>query len=268
MTTESAPQQSTVYEATRLSAQFSSFVRAVENILDNNTKNFEVSKRFCLDLKIGDNSDILLFSDEQFVKINACSNFRQLFELLRPHWTWKHYFILEHIISHAESKPAKDELEKYEKLMSSYFGLQLVSDKYSPDELPDDYIQMSIIVDKPYKEFTLKDFIDLRNFIFKHMDIKPYVARPFIKFLFSSLRLEWYILRKAVPHMTKMINKNFKKYVENFIVYIKIDQTVILDKVCMYAHTYIYKPEMKITVGHQPFSGQLRHCGHPFPYFV
>ena len=119
--------------------------------------------------------------------------------------------------------------------MSSYFGLRLVSDKFLPEELPDGYVQMSIIVDKPYKEFTLKNFIDLKTFIFKHMDIKPYVTRPFIKFLFSSLHLEWYILQKAVPHIVKMISKNLKIYTENFIVCIKVDQIIVLDKV----HTYI-----------------------------
>jgi len=194
----------------RYSAQFSSLVRTVENVLDKSSKNLETCKQFCLYLTISDNSDIPLFSDEQLKKIKICTSFKELFELLRQHWSWKEYCILRHIISESESKEAKDELEKYEKIMGSYFGLQLIADNFSPDELPDEYIKMTIIVDKPYKELTLQNFVELRKFIFDQMDVKPYIAHPFIKFLFNSLHLEWYVLQQAVPHMVKMSHKILK----------------------------------------------------------
>ena len=227
----------------RHSAQFSSLVRTVENVLDKSSKNLETCKQFCLYLTISDNSDILLFSDEQLKKIKICTSFRELFELLRQHWSWKEYCILQHIISESESKEAKIELEKYEKMMSSYFGLQLIADNFSPDELPDEYIKMTIIVDKPYKELTLQDFIELRDFIFEQMDVKPYIAHPFIKFLFSSLHLEWYVLQQAVPHMVEISYKNFETLKEFSIIYIKIGEKIILDgdiihKVCIRIFNY------------------------------
>ena len=204
-------------------------LRTVESALDKYSKNLEICKRFCLDLTISDDSDVLLFNDEQLKKINKCKSFKQFFALLRQNWNWKEYCILEHIISQSESKEAKDELEKYEKMMSSYFGLQLIADNFTPNELPDEYIKMTIIVEKPYKELTLQNFFELRDFIFNQMDVKPYIAHPFIKFLFSSLHLEWYVLQQAVPHMIQMSYKNIEKLKEYSIVHIKIGEETILD---------------------------------------
>ena len=224
-------------QTNRHSAQFSSLVRTVENVLDESSKKLEACKRYCLYLTISDNSNTLLFKDEQSKKIKICTSFRELFELLRRHWSWEDYYILKHIISEAESKEAKDELEKYEKMISSYFGLQLIADSFSPDELPDEYVKMTIIVDKPYKELTLQNFIELKNFIFEQMDVKPYIAHPFIKFLFSSLHLEWYVLQQAVPHMIEMSCKNIETLKKFSIIYIKIGEKILLDsdithKVC------------------------------------
>ena len=234
--------------ANPLSAQFSSLVRTVESVLDKSYKNLETCKRFCLDLTISDNSDVLLFNNDQLKKIKECTSFRELFELLRQHWSWKEYCILEHIISQSESKEAKDELEKYKKPMSSYCGLQLVADNFSPNELPVEYVKMTIIVEKPYKELTLEQFVELRDFIFKQMDVRPYIAHPFIKFLYNSLHMEWYILQQAVPHMIKMSCKNIKRLKEYSIVYIQIGEETVLDNytvnkvnhtVCMYVHIYL-----------------------------
>lgn len=132
--------------------------------------------------------------------------------------------------------------------MSSYCGLQLVADNFSPNELPVEYVKMAIIVEKPYKELTLEQFVELRDFIFKQMDVRPYIAHPFIKFLYSSLHMEWYILQQAVPHIIKMSFKNIKRLKEYSIVHIQIGEETVLDNyivnkvkhiVCMYVCAYL-----------------------------
>ena len=237
-------------------------MRTVENILDKSSKNLETCKRLCLDLTISDNSDELLFNDKKLKKIKGCTSFRELFELLRQHWGWKDYCILEHIISESESKDARAELEKYEKMMGSYFGLQIVADNFSPNEIPNEYIKMTIIIKKPYKELTVQQFFELRDFIFKQMDIKPYIAHPFIKFLFSSLYLEWYVLQQAVPHMVEMSYENIEKLKEYSIVFIKIGEEIIVDDngthkvriryvymyVCMHTLAAYYKVHVQVVV--------------------
>ena len=219
----------------KASAQFNSLVRTVEAVLDRSSNNLELCKRFCLDLPISNNSDTLLFNDEQLLKIEQCKTFQELFRLLHQHWSWREYCILKHIISESNSKEAKDELEKHEKIMSSYAGLQLISDNFLPEELPHNYVKMIVVIEKPYKEITMKEYVEIQDFIFKHMDVKPYIAHPFIKFLFSSLHLEWFVLHHAIPHMTKMGHKNISVFAEKSITYIKIGKGVIVDtiKVCV-----------------------------------
>jgi len=219
----------------KASVQFSSLIRTVEAVLDKSSDNLELCKRLCIDFTISDNCDTLLFNDEQLQKIEQCKTFRELFKLLRQYWNWREYYILKEIISESNSKEARDELEKYEKIMSSYAGLQLISDNFLPEELPNDYVKMIIIIEKPYKELTLKECGEIRDFIIKHMDVKPYIAHPFIKFLFSSLHLEWFVLHHAIPHLAKMARKNMHVFAERSIFYIQIGKEVVLDtnKVCI-----------------------------------
>ena len=50
--------------------------------------------------------------------------------------------------------------------------MKLIPDKYSPDELPVNYVKLCIIIDKPYKSLTLQDFDELRFFIFVTVSVK------------------------------------------------------------------------------------------------
>ena len=201
--------------------------KILENCDDYNEK-LESCKEFCSNLKIGD-SEILLFNDEQLAEINKCATFHSLFVILRKHWSWKEYCILKTIIATCESKEAEDELDKFEKLMSSYCGMKLISDEYSPDELPVDYVKLCIKIDKPYKNLTLQDFGELQTFIFEHLNVQKYVALPFIKFLYSSLYLEWHIPVQVVSHIIEMIYLNQRTFIQKSIVLITIGEKSIID---------------------------------------
>ena len=185
-------------------------------------------KEICSNLTIGD-SDILLFNDEQLDKVNKCTSFQQLFAILRKHWSWKEYSLLKTIITECDSEEAEVELDKFEKLMSSFYGMKLISDTYAPSELPENYVKLCITIDKPYKSLTLQDFYKLRTFIFEHLDVQKYITLPFIKFLFSSLHLEWYIPMQAVSHIIKMVRLNKNVLIQNSIVLIEIGDKSILD---------------------------------------
>ena len=228
-------EQSTVRTADPLSVQFSTFVATIATLLDATLLDgkckdkLEMSKQICSNLTIGDNSDELLFSDEQLHNINTCTKFSELFGLLRKHWSWKDYSILTHIISNTGLEKAKDEVELFENRMASYQGMKLISENISPDDISHDYIRLSIIIDKPYRELSLQNFTELHKFIFSNLDVKRYIALPFIKFFFRSLHLEWYVLKKAAPHMIKMAQQNEKVFISNSVVFIQADQFVVLD---------------------------------------
>ena len=219
----------TVKTADPLSAQFSTFVAIIEALLQQCHDKLELSKQFCSNLTISDNSDELLFSDQQLQKINACTTFNELFTILRKHWSWRDHSILTHIISITDLKEAKDELKLFITRMASYEGMKIISENIPPEAISYDYIILSVIIDKPYRELTLEDFTKLRDFIFRNLDIKHYIALPHIKFLFGSLHLEWYVVKKAASHMIKMGQQNEKIFIESSVVFIQIDQSVVLD---------------------------------------
>ena len=202
---------------------------AIRKFLEKCKDKLEECKELCSNLTVSDNSDVLLFNDEQLVRINRCSSFQELFMILRKYWNWKEYSILKTIITICDSEEAEVELDKFEKLMSSYCGMKLISDKYSPNELPENYVKLCITVDKPYKSLTLQDFVELRTFIFKYLDVQKYIALPFIKFLFSSLHLEWYIPMQAVSHIVKAVHQSNKIFIQKSIILIEIGDKSILD---------------------------------------
>ena len=201
----------------------------IRKILEKCKDKLETCKELCSNLTISGNSDVLLFSDEQLAEINHCTSFQQLFTILRKHWNWKEYSILKGIITESGSEDAKKELHKFEKLMGSYCGMKLISDEYSPSELPVNYVKLCITIDQPYKDLTLEQYDELRTFIFEHLDVKKYIASPFIKFLFSSLYLEWYIPMQAVSHIIRTIHHNRKLFIQKSIVLIKIGDSRILN---------------------------------------
>ena len=202
---------------------------AIRKILEKCKDKLEECKELCSNLTISGNSDVLLFNDEYLTKINECTSFQQLFTILRKHWNWKEYSILKGIIAESGSQEARDELQKFEKLMGSYCGMKLISDKYSPSELPMNYVKLCITVDKSYKELTLQDFDELRTFIFEQLNVREYIALPFIKFLFSSLHLEWHIPMQAASHIIKMADRSKGPLNAQSITLIQVGNKIILD---------------------------------------
>ena len=113
--------------------------------------------------------------------------------------------------------------------MASYQGMKILSERISPETIPLDYIRLSILIDKPYRDLTAEKYTELHDFVFKNLDIRPYISLLFIKFLLGSLYLEWYVLKKAVPHMIKMAQQNEEIFVSNSVVFIQIDHHVVFD---------------------------------------
>ena len=202
----------------------------IEVLLAKNHDKLEHSKQFCSNLTItGNADDPLVFGDEQLQKINGCSTFNELFAILCTYWSWRDYSILTEIITIAGLKEAEDELQLFKTKMASYEGMRIMSENIPPKAISNDYITFSVIIDKPYREFTFEEYTKLRDFIFRYLDIKHYIALPHIKFLFGSLQLIWYVLKKAAPHMVKMAQQNEKIFTNNSVVLIQIDQSVVLD---------------------------------------
>ena len=223
-------EQSTVITADPLSVQFSTFVTTITTLLSTCCSDkLEQCKQLCSNLTISDNFDKLLFNDTELQKIDACSTFSELFAILRNRWSYTNYSILSEIITITDLKEAKEELQLFKTRMASYEGMKILSQHIPPEAISPEYIRLKVIIDKSYRQLTLEDFTKLRDFIFEYLDIKHYTALPHIKFLYSSLHLEWYVIKKAAPYMIKMAKQNEKIFMSNFVVFIQVDQSVVLD---------------------------------------
>ena len=188
----------------------------------------QLCKEFCSNLTTG-NPDVMLFSDEQLDKMDKCATFKQLFRILRWHWSWDNYFILKHIITICDSEEAEAELDKFEKLKVSHLGMNLISRESLPAEMLKNYAKLCFTIKKNYKSLTLQDFGELKEFIFKHLGVEEYIALPLTEFWFDSLHLAWYIPMQAVSHIIKMIHLSKRVLIKNSIVLIKIGDKSVLD---------------------------------------
>jgi len=155
----------------------------IMKMLENHPDKLELCKELCSDLTIG-NTKILLFGNEQLAEINKCTSFQQLFTILCKHWSWEEYSILKSLITICKSEEAEAELDKFENLMSLFYGMKLISEKYSSSELPRDYSKLCIAIAKPYECLTLQDYYELKAFIFEHLDVQRYVNFSFMELLF------------------------------------------------------------------------------------
>ena len=179
--TSSSVASITIKTADPLSVQFSTFVAAIEALLRqcHDRDKLQLCMQFCSNLTISDNSDDkLLFSDEQLQKINDCTTFHELFMILRKHWSWQDYSILTHIIDISGLKAAKDELELFETRMATYQGMKVISENIPSENIPPDYIRLKVLIKKPYRGLTVEKYMELRDFVFKYLDINRYISLP------------------------------------------------------------------------------------------
>jgi len=202
----------------------------VINLLDKTCSDkLDACKQYCSTLCISDNSSQLLFDDEQLKTINSCKTFKELFSTqLRHHWNWCEYSLLQGIIELSGSQDAEDELARYEKYMAANKGMEIVTETYSIDKLPSDCIKLRLILKKNYVKFTAEDYKEVKEFIFNTLEVKQYIAYPFIIFLFGSLHLEIYVPKRAVEYMIKMVKRKEKLLKKNLFVYIKVGREVAM----------------------------------------
>jgi len=216
----------------KFSSQFSVLLVTVVQFLDTVCSDkLEACKEFCSSLKISDNSTQLLFNDEQLKIINDCKTFKELFfsTHLRQHWGWSEYTLLERIIHLSGSQYAEDELKKYNEFMACNIGMNIVSERYSIQNLPANCVKLHLVLNKTYTKFTAEDYKEVKEFIHKTLDIKEYITYPFIIFLFGSLHLEIYAPKQATEYMIKMAKMKEKVLKENRFIFVQVAGEVVMN---------------------------------------
>jgi len=225
-------QHDVLVTTTSLNAEFSNLMITISSILDGSTNkesDLEKCKGYCSLLRTSNNSGQPLFSFKQMSMINECMDFNDLLRILNWYLSWDEHSILTHIVSECQSVKAQEEVENFEKKLAAMCeGLEITSNT-SECDLPPEFKKFCIVINKPYKNLTKKKYEEIKGFIFENLDTRCYVTARYIKVLFDSLHLEWYVTGQAVPYMINMAYQNKDIFVKGCFVFMQIDKEIIFD---------------------------------------
>ena len=217
---------------TSLSADFKDLVLTISAILDNSANkesDLKKCKIYCSSLRTSDNSDQPLFSFEDFSLIYECTSFSELLVILNWHLSWDEHSILTHIVDKCQSDKAREEVENFDKkLMEISESLEITSSTPG-DDLPPEFKKICVIINKPLENLTKQRYEEIKEFVFRQLDTKHYVAASHIKVVFRPFHLEWYVCGQAVPYMINMAFQNKDAFIKEDFVFMQIGRTVIFD---------------------------------------
>ena len=181
-----------------------------------------------------ENSDVLLFNDDQLDAICKCGTVRILFRTkLRHCWRWDDFSLLKAIVQAVGSLACVSLLEQYEQKLDSKMKLQEIFDFCVQEacSLPEGYEEMvAIISNKLFYQITKEEYEKIKQFTSEHCRVKPYVLLPFKRVSSSSLLVVWPIPSTAVSYMIYMATTNVDSFMNKSFIYLKISTSVIIDQ--------------------------------------
>lgn len=200
-------------------------------------ENLDCIKDICSHLTIEvdeENSEVLLFDDDQLGAICECATIGILFRTkLRHCWRWDDFSLLKKIIQKVGCPVCELLLKQYEQKLDSIMKLHEVYNfcKMENRDLPKGYEEMILILsDKLFYNITKQEYDRIKEFTSKHCGVKSYVLLPLKRVSSSSLLIVWSIPSTAVSYMIEMATENIYNFIKNSCVYFKISSTVIIDQ--------------------------------------
>ena len=195
----------------------------------NQQDNLEKCKDYCsVNFTVSEKSSGLIFSAENITKIKECANFKQLFEIVSKHTSWDEHSMLTHIAIECESTEGQQEIEKFDKKLALFEGLQIISSK-STQSFSEDFMKFCVIIRKPYKNVTIKEYKRVKAYICSKLEIKPSATAGFVTLLFHSLHIEWLVTVQAVPHMIKIAHQKKDILIKHDFVFMQIGTEVVIN---------------------------------------
>ena len=219
----------------KASAEFSILLVSIMKELEKNeVENLKTIKNMCAFLTVNDNSDALLFNEDQHDNIKACNDINVLFtKHLRGCWRWDDFSLLKAIIQYLGSDKCEELLSQYESKICYKMKLQDIYEQCMRDNLaiPTGFDEMvAIVSNKIFSRITKEEYDELKQFVAKHLGVKEYVIYPFYKMGESSLLLEWSIPSTAVSHIVEAATRNSFMFIINAFVYLRVSTKVIVDR--------------------------------------
>ena len=220
-----------------LNADFASLLTSVCRILSNTPNqqtNLEKCKDYCsMNFRVSDKCSGPIFTSENIAKIKECADFKQLFEIVSKYTSWDEHSILTHIAMECESVEGQQEIEKFDKKLALFEGLQIISNA-SKQKVSEDFMKFCVIIKKPYRNVTIKEYKKVKAYIFNNLGTNSSVTVGFITMLYHSLHIEWLVTVQAVAHMIKSAHQNKDIFIKDNFVFMQIGTEVVInDEVCM-----------------------------------
>ena len=208
-------------------------MKIVKELQQNENENLATMKTICSYLRIGEDSGISLFNENQLEEIKACTNITDLFTAKLHHcWKWDNISSLKMIIQSLNSDACKKLLDQFEEKIDATMKLQSIYNhcKEENKALPDGFVKMvAIIKNKMFSTITKKEFDELTQFFSDKCGVYPCVMSLWQVSPFNSIMLEWLVPTTAVEHMEDNSLKNVDKFVMKSCLYLKISSKIIFD---------------------------------------
>jgi len=225
---------SMITSPTRASAEFGILMsKIIRELQQNEDDNLDTIKCICCFLTISDNSNALLFTDDQREAIEACDKVRTLFtDKLCNCWKWNDISSLKIIIQSLDSDVCMSLIDQYEKKIDAQMKLEEIYVHCGKEKqsLPQGYDKMVAIVNnKMFSTITKGEHDKLKQFISRHCGVEPYVMSPSKVLQYSSVLLEWLIPVTAVSHMVEVSQRNVAHFSLESFIFLKISSIVIFD---------------------------------------
>ena len=208
-----------------------------QQLQQNEAENLDFIKGMCCHLTIAANeedSDVLLFDDDQQSAISECTTIKTLFRTkLRHCWRWDDFSFLKAIVQAVGDPVSESLLKQYEQKLDGTMKLQKIYEFCEQEDcsLPEGYEEMvAIVSNKLFYQVTKEEYEKIKQFTSEHCRVKPYVLLPFKRVSSSSLLVVWPIPSTAVSYMIYMATTNVNSFIKKSFIYLKISSSIIIDQ--------------------------------------
>ena len=167
-------------------------------------------------------------------------DFSELLLILNWHLSWDEHSILTRIVDKCRSVKAREEIENFDKKSAKISNTLEITSCAPEDDLPPEFKKICVIINKPIIILTKRRYEEIKEFVFKQLDTRLYVATSHIKVLYRPFRLEWYVTGQAVPYMINMAFQNKDAFVKEDYVFMQIGRTTIFDNQVLQVYVYNY----------------------------
>ena len=242
-----------------LDADFASLLLCVCEVLNNSankSSNLEKCKKYCLLLPTGVNSNIIPLSNQKIIKIKLCINFNELLENIKEYMSWDEHSVLDQIVGHCESPKAKKEVSEFERKLGLCQGLEIICNS-TEFEMSTEFVKFFIVINRPYKQLTMKEYLEIKTYIVKLLKLNPCVLKNFCKLLYDPLYMEWLVSVEVIDYISKMVHQEKEIITRLDVVLVQIGEYKIIEEVqCSNVYLYLHLHVNDIRM----YSTDLRQC--------